>query len=63
GRNWKRLHSTGIHVIWLIYTLAYAKRIPVPDTRAIGITMTTLAITALIIRLAARRNRVVPAFA
>jgi len=62
GRNWKRLHTTGIHVIWLIYTLAYAKRIPVPETRAIGITMTTLAIAALIIRLAARRNRVVPAF-
>lgn len=63
GRNWKRLHSTGIHVIWLTFTLAYAKRIPVPETRAIGITMTTLAIAALVIRLAARRNRVVPAFA
>ncbi|NLR70107.1 hypothetical protein HGI47_04365 [Novosphingobium sp. ERN07] len=63
GQNWKRLHSTGIHVIWLIYTLAYAKRIPAPETRAIGIVMTALAITALILRLAARQKRAAPAFA
>ncbi|MFY7835854.1 MAG: hypothetical protein ACOVQ0_06190 [Novosphingobium sp.] len=63
GRNWKRLHSTGIHVIWLIYTLAYAKRIPVPETRLIGMTMTALALTALALRLAARRKRPVSAFA
>ena len=63
GRNWKRLHATGIHVIWLIYTLAYAKRIPVPETRAIGITMTTLALAALTLRLAAHRKRAAPTFA
>lgn len=56
GRNWKRLHSAGIHVIWLIFTLAYAKRIPVPDTRAIGATMTTLALAALLLRTLARRR-------
>lgn len=63
GRNWKRLHTAGIHVIWLIFTLAYAKRIPVPETRAIGLTMTTLALAALIVRIAARRRRSAPAFA
>lgn len=63
GRNWKRLHTTGIHVIWLTFSLAYAKRIPLPETRAIGVVMTALALTALMIRLLARRNRVVPAFA
>jgi DMSO/TMAO reductase YedYZ heme-binding membrane subunit len=63
GRNWKRLHTAGIHVIWLIFTLAYAKRIPVPETRAIGLTMTTLALAALLLRALALRLRKAPAFA
>lgn len=63
GRNWKRLHTTGIHVIWLIFTLAYAKRIPVPETRAIGLAMTTLALLALLLRVLAYRRRSTPAFA
>lgn len=63
GRNWKRLHSAGIHVIWLIFTLAYAKRIPVPETRAIGVTMTTLALAALLLRILARRRYRAPALA
>lgn len=63
GHTWKRLHTAGIHVIWLIFTLAYAKRIPVPETRAIGIVMTTLAIAALATRLVARRARPVAAAA
>jgi sulfoxide reductase heme-binding subunit YedZ len=63
GRNWKRLHSAGIHVIWLIFTLAYAKRIPVPETRAIGVTMTTLALAALLLRTLARRRYRRPSFA
>lgn len=63
GRNWKSLHTVGIHVIWLIFTLAYAKRIPVPETRAIGVTMTTLALAALLVRVLARRQRTRPAFA
>ncbi|SMC91321.1 hypothetical protein [Novosphingobium sp. B1] len=63
GRNWKRLHSAGIHVIWLIFALAYAKRIPAPETRAIGLTMTMLALTALLLRMLARRRRGARAFA
>lgn len=63
GRNWKRLHTTGIHVIWLIFTLAYAKRIPMPETRAIGLAMTTLALLALLLRVLAYRRRSTPAFA
>lgn len=63
GRNWKRLHTTGIHVIWLIFTLAYAKRIPMPETRAIGLTMTTLTLMALLVRVLAYRRRSTPAFA
>lgn len=63
GRNWKRLHTAGIQVIWLIFTLAYAKRIPMPETRAIGLTMTTLALAALLVRVLARRRLRAPAFA
>jgi len=57
GAGWKRLHSIGIHVIWLIYTLAYAKRIPHAETRTIGLVMTALALAALGLRLAARRRK------
>ena len=63
GRNWKRLHTAGIHVIWLIYTLAYAKRIPQPATRTVGLAMTALALAALALRLAARRRKRSPATA
>jgi methionine sulfoxide reductase heme-binding subunit len=63
GRNWKRLHSAGIHTIWLIFTLAYGKRIAMPETRAVGLTMTTLALVALAMRIFARRQRTVQALA
>lgn len=63
GRNWKRLHAAGIHVIWLIYTLAYAKRIPQPETRTVGLVMTALALAALALRLLARRGQRATAFA
>ncbi|BEV00863.1 hypothetical protein [Novosphingobium olei] len=63
GRNWKRLHATGIHVIWLIFTLAYAKRIPVPETRQVGLVMTILALAALLARVLAHRRRGAQAFA
>lgn len=57
GRNWKRLHTLGIHVIWLIFTLAYAKRIPLSESRAIAVPMTLLALAALGLRVLARRPR------
>lgn len=63
GRNWNRLHTAGTHVIWLIFTLAYAKRIAVPETRAIGLTMTTLALIALLVRMIARGRRRAPKLA
>ncbi len=30
GKNWKRLHTFGIHYLWLIYTLAFGKRLMGP---------------------------------
>lgn len=56
GRNWKRLHTFGIHTIWLIFTLAYAGRIGEAATRTEGVIATALAMSALILRLAARRR-------
>jgi sulfoxide reductase heme-binding subunit YedZ len=56
GANWKRLHRTGIHVIWLIFTLAYAKRIPEADTMITGLVGTALCLSAAALRLAAWRK-------
>lgn len=54
GRNWKRLHTVGIHAIWLTFTAAYAGRIMEAKTRVQGVICTTIALTALAIRLTAR---------
>lgn len=56
GRNWKRLHSFGIHYLWLIFTLAYAKRLADPLTRPEAIYGVTLCLLALGLRLAAWRS-------
>ena len=56
GRNWKRLHSVGLHYLWLIFTLTYAGRIMEPDTRIGGVIGVSLALGALGLRLAARRK-------
>lgn len=55
GRNWKRLHRLGIHYLWLIFTLAYAGRIGEAGTRIEGVIGVALGLTALALRLAARR--------
>ncbi len=54
-RNWKRLHSFGIHYIWLIFTLAYAGRLAAPLTRPEAIYGVTLCLIALGLRIAAWR--------
>lgn len=56
GANWKRLHRTGIHVIWLVFTLAYAKRIPEAETMITGLVGTALCLLAAGLRLAAWRK-------
>jgi DMSO/TMAO reductase YedYZ heme-binding membrane subunit len=56
GANWKRLHRTGIHVIWLVFTLAYAKRIPEAETMVTGLVGTALCLLAAGLRLAAWRK-------
>lgn len=56
GANWKRLHRTGIHVIWLVFTLAYVKRIPEAETMITGLVGTALCLLAAGLRLAAWRK-------
>ena len=51
GRNWKRLHSFGIHYLWLIFTLAYSLRIGSSDTRIEGLAGAALCYAALTVRL------------
>ncbi|WP_374587926.1 hypothetical protein [Novosphingobium sp.] len=54
GRNWKRLHTFGIHTLWLIFTLSYSLRLLDPDTRPEAIYGVTLCLAALALRIAAR---------
>jgi len=54
GRNWKRLHTFGIHYLWLIFTLSYSLRLLDPDTRPEAIYGVTLCLAALAMRIAAR---------
>jgi DMSO/TMAO reductase YedYZ heme-binding membrane subunit len=56
GKGWKRLHSFGIHYVWLIFTLAYAGRLADPAVRPEGIYGVTLCLIAFILRMAARRK-------
>ena len=61
GRNWKRLHTFGIHYVWLIFALAYSLRLLEPDTRPEAVYGTALCFSALIVRVAARRKTRAPA--
>jgi methionine sulfoxide reductase heme-binding subunit len=57
GKNWKRLHTVGIHYIWMIFTLAYAGRLLKPETRVEALVAVPMALAALGLRIAARRRR------
>ena len=53
GRNWKRLHTVGIHWIWGIFFVSYLGRVMKPETFSTGVAGTVLAVGALTLRLAA----------
>lgn len=57
GRSWKRLHRFGIHYVWLIFTLAYAKRLADPLTLPEAIYGTGLCLIAAALRFTAWRRR------
>lgn len=54
GQNWRRLHSFGIHYVWLIFTISYAGRLFDPDKFVIGALFTPVMLAALALRLYAR---------
>ncbi|HQV04839.1 MULTISPECIES: hypothetical protein [unclassified Novosphingobium] len=56
GKNWKRLHSAGIHYIWLIFMLAYAGRFAEPGKLPEASYGVLLCLVALALRIAAWRK-------
>ncbi len=61
GSRWTLLHSTGIHVIWFVYTFSYFGRLFDPGRFAQGAALLPVCLAALALRLAAwaktRRKR------
>lgn len=62
GRWWKRLHTVGIHYLWLIFAAAYLLKVFEPEQRMVGIIFSAVAFGALGLRIAgwhkARAKRV-----
>lgn len=56
GRNWKRLHTLGIHYLWFIFTQSYIGRIFQDGKLEEGAVGATIAIGAAAIRFAAWRK-------
>lgn len=53
GVWWKRLHRTGIHALWFVYTFSYFGRLFNPDLRMQGLILLPVCLAALGLRLAA----------
>ncbi len=57
GKNWKRLHTLGIHAIWLTFMVAYSGRIFELGKQTEGVIATALSLAALGLRIAVWRKR------
>lgn len=51
GRNWKRLHRTGLWWLWFVFTFSYFGRIFRPEKMVLGSVMTALFVAAALLRL------------
>lgn len=51
--NWRRLHTFALHYIWFIFAATYARRVAANPDMPEYITLLTLGILALVIRVAA----------
>lgn len=60
GKNWKRLHTIGIWVIWFVFLQSYAGRIFKPGTEVLGMVMTTPFVCAALLRVPAVRRLLSP---
>lgn len=56
GKNWRRLHTLGIHWLWMIFALSYIGRVMRPATMLEGAIASTIALAALGLRIAAWRK-------
>lgn len=54
GIWWKRLHRTGIHTLWFVFTFSYFGRIFDPDLHVQGLILFPICVAALGLRLWAR---------
>lgn len=57
GRNWRWLHMTGMWWLWFVFTTSYAGRIERPESFILGVVMTTLFVSAALLRLPAALRR------
>lgn len=57
GRNWKRLHTLGIHYIWFIFFISSVGRVLDPAKRTPGLIEVALTLAALAVRVAAWRRK------
>jgi methionine sulfoxide reductase heme-binding subunit len=56
GIWWKRIHSVGVHVIWVYYLVAYTQMLFEPELRVFGLIVIPLLLGGLAMRLAASRT-------
>lgn len=56
GKWWKRLHTFGIHYIWLIFAAVYVLKAFEPGQQYIGIPYALIALGSLVLRIAAWRK-------
>lgn len=56
GKNWRRLHTLGIHWLWAIFTFSYVGRAMRPETMVEGTIGSAIAFAALTLRIAAWRK-------
>lgn len=61
GIWWKRIHTTGVHIIWIYYLVAYSQMLFEPELRLFGLVVVPLLLGALAIRVAALRTQKMPA--
>ncbi len=52
GKNWKRLHTLGIHWLWAVFFISYLGRVFKPESHMVGLVGTGISLTALGLRLA-----------
>lgn len=60
GKNWKRLHTVGIWLIWFIFLQSYVGRIFKPGTEMLGMVMTSLFVGAALLRVPVVRKLLSP---